>query len=184
MSTASAPPTADPRCRIQRSPRQTGRSRCPACASIGGHSARGEVRWLDPVHRLAAAALRQQVFPQCASADCPRRSHMFPVYWMRSSGTEFDGRWYCSADCLQRSVRLAVQNHISRFLFERPRTYRLPLGLLLVNRGQITYAQLKEALRLQRQSGGRLGNWLRQMNATSHSVPGWNVTSTWGKIHS
>ena len=92
---------------------------------------------------------------------------MFPVYWMRSSGTEFDGRWYCSADCLQRSVRLAVQNHISRFLFERPRTYRLPLGLLLVNRGQITYAQLKEALRLQRQSGGRLGNWLRQMNATS-----------------
>src|SRR5256885_5228305 len=91
--------------------------------------------------RLAAAALRQQVFPHCASADCPRRSHTFPVYWMRSSGTEFDGRWYCSTDCLQRSVRLAVQNHISRFLLERPRSYRLPLGLLLVNRGQITRSE-------------------------------------------
>jgi hypothetical protein len=116
----------------------------------------------------AAAALRKQVLPQCALADCPKRHRMLSVYWMRSSGTEFDGRWYCSMECLQRAVRLAVQNHISRFLFERPRSYRLPVGLLLVNRGQITNAQLQEALRLQREHrSGRIGTWLRQMNATT-----------------
>ncbi len=93
---------------------------------------------------------------------------MFPFYFWRNSGTEFDGRWYCSGECLQRSVRLAVQNLISRFLFERPRTYRLPVGLLLVNRGQVTRTQLQEALRLQREAGGgRLGVWLRHINAAT-----------------
>src|SRR5579859_7602954 len=118
--------------------------------------------------REAAGDLRRRLFPACESLDCPKRARMFPFSFLRGSGTEFDGRWYCSAECLQRSVQLAVQNLLARFLFERPRAYRLPLGLLLVNRGQITQSQLQEALRLQRIGGaGKLGAWLRQMNAAS-----------------
>jgi hypothetical protein len=119
--------------------------------------------------RATAGEMRKHLFPACDLLDCPRRRRFLPAYFLRNSGTEFDDRWYCSSKCLERAVRLAVQNLISRFLFERPRTYRLPIGLLLVNRGQISYAQLQEALRMQRADGGsgKIGMWLRQMNATS-----------------
>jgi len=122
--------------------------------------------WKQPM--AATQELRKHLFPSCASLECSRRKRLFPLYFLRNSGTEFDDRWYCSTECLERAVRLAVQSLISRFLFERPRTYRLPVGLLLVNRGQISYAQLREALRMQRAGGtGKIGMWLRQMNATS-----------------
>jgi hypothetical protein len=46
---------------------------------------------------------------------------------------------------------------------EKRRAHRFPIGLLLVNRGVISPAQLREAIRLQREAGrGRLGDWLRQ----------------------
>lgn len=118
--------------------------------------------------RQATGELKKQVFPRCDSATCPKRNQMIPLYFLRKSGTEFDGRWYCSLACLQRAVGLAVQNLSSRFLFEKPRTHRLPVGLLLVNRGQISHAQLQEALRLQRAGGsGKIGAWLRQLNVVT-----------------
>jgi hypothetical protein len=124
------------------------------------------LKWSDGVR--AARKVRGQLFPSCASIDCSRRTRLFPIYFLKTSGIELDDRWYCSVPCLQRAVSLTAQNLISRFLFERPRSYRIPIGLLLVNRGQISYAQLQEALRLQRESGGgRVGNWLRQINAAS-----------------
>jgi hypothetical protein len=42
-----------------------------------------------------------------------------------------------------------------------PHRHRVPLGLLLLSQGAITRAQLRSALARQRESGGRLGEWLQ-----------------------
>jgi hypothetical protein len=46
--------------------------------------------------------------------------------------------------------------------------HRVPLGLLLLSRQQVTAAQLRTALEQQRQAGqGRIGDWLRQLGFAS-----------------
>lgn len=100
---------------------------------------------------------------RCAGSACPKQGKLWP-YWLHyHAGLEFDGRWYCSRACFEPLVLGRIHALLSGFQSEKPRTYRLPLGLLLVHRGAISAAQLREALRCQREAGhGRVGDWLRQ----------------------
>jgi Type II secretion system (T2SS), protein E, N-terminal domain len=100
---------------------------------------------------------------RCAAAECPRHGTLCP-YWLRhSSGVFFDGRWYCGRACLESVLVSRVDALLSGFQSGKPRTHRLPLGLLLIHRGAISQAQLREALRRQREAGhGKIGDWLRQ----------------------
>jgi hypothetical protein len=100
---------------------------------------------------------------RCAGSSCPRLGKLWPSWVRKSSGTYFEGRWYCGRVCLESALSSRVHSLLSTFQSEKPRAHRLPLGLLLVNRGVITQSQLREALRLQREAGhGKLGEWLRQ----------------------
>lgn len=100
---------------------------------------------------------------RCAGPDCPKLGKLWPSSFYASDGVDFDGRWYCSRGCLEAVLAGRVQTLLSSFHLERPRVHRFPIGLLLVSRGVISPAQLREAIRLQREAGhGRLGGWLRQ----------------------
>jgi len=100
---------------------------------------------------------------RCAGSACPKQGKLWPYWLHQHSGLEFDGRWYCSRVCFEPLILGRVHSLLSSFQSEKPRTYRLPLGLLLVRRGVISSAQLREALRCQREAGhGRIGDWLRQ----------------------
>ena len=78
------------------------------------------------------------------------------------------GRWYCGPECFE----LAAQDE---FLRLRPalengqkKTHRLPIGLLLLSRGKINDAQLKQALTMQREKGtGKIGKFLQEIQAAS-----------------
>lgn len=114
---------------------------------------------------LRPAKWRELMLPLCAGTDCPRRGKLWPLRLGKNSGLIFESRWYCSVACLQGLLTFRLHHLLSGFTLERSRTYRVPIGLLLVNRGIISYDQLREALRRQRAAGhGRLGEWLRQMN--------------------
>jgi len=111
---------------------------------------------------------RERLVPRCSATDCMRSRKLFPSWRRRSSGVLLDGRWYCGSSCASGVLSFRVQNLISGFVPPQPRTHRLPIGLLLVNRGIISHAQLQEVLRLQRESRcGRLGNWLLQLGYVS-----------------
>jgi hypothetical protein len=100
---------------------------------------------------------------RCAGSVCPKRGKLWPYWLDRSDGVDFEGRWYCGRVCLESVLAGRVHALLSTSLVEKPRSHRLPIGLLLVDRGVISSAQLREALRLQREAGqGRLGDWLRQ----------------------
>jgi hypothetical protein len=103
---------------------------------------------------------------RCAGSACPKQGKLWPYWLHHCAGLEFDGRWYCSRACFEPLVLGRIHALLSSFQSEKPRAYRLPLGLLLVNRGAISVAQLREALRCQREAGhGRVGDWLRQTAA-------------------
>lgn len=81
------------------------------------------------------------------------RSRLFP---------RFEGKWACSALCMERVVADTVCSRIESW---EPgiasRALRMPLGLILLSRGWITRQELQEALAAQRRAGeGRIGEWL------------------------
>ena len=100
---------------------------------------------------------------RCAGPACPRDGKLWSSWVHRTAGVELEHRWYCSRGCLEAVLVSRVHALLSGFQAEKPRAYRIPLGLLLVQRGVISSHQLREALRHQRETGqGRIGDWLRQ----------------------
>ena len=76
----------------------------------------------------------------------------------------FEGRWGCSAECVQALVEAAVRREAGDGgLGEEgwQHRHRVPLGLVLLAQGLITQPQLQHALDRQRCAGhGRIGSWL------------------------
>ena len=106
----------------------------------------------------------QRLTHRCASADCPHNGKLWSAWLHSASVVEFEGRWYCGFSCLNSSVSFRVHTLLASFRHEKPRAFRLPLGLLLINRGALTQEQLRSALHQQRELGrGRIGAWLLRL---------------------
>jgi Type II secretion system (T2SS), protein E, N-terminal domain len=72
--------------------------------------------------------------------------------------------WYCRPECLQTAVTeiLEREQSVSRRAAALP--HRVPLGLLLLSRQQLTAEQLRAALEAQRTSArGRIGEWVERL---------------------
>jgi hypothetical protein len=85
----------------------------------------------------------------------------------------FEGRWGCCARCLQSLTEAAIRREgreVDACEEDLAYPHRMPLGLILLEQGWITHAQLQHALELQRRAGtGRIGSWL---TATCGVEPG------------
>lgn len=124
---------------------------------------------------------RDRFLPRCSASGCRRAHKLFPAYRRRRAGILLDGRWYCSTQCLETPLALRVQNLVSSFSPRSPRVYRVPIGLLLVGRGVITYSQLQKALSRQREARhGRMGDWLRQLGLVSDAQLVAALAQQWG----
>ncbi|HZW05271.1 MAG TPA: hypothetical protein VFF58_00045 [Candidatus Nitrosotalea sp.] len=102
---------------------------------------------------------------RCSAPDCPHRGKLWPAWLRRAPGTFFEARWYCDPACMEGALEFRLRNLLSGFAAQKSKSHRIPLGLLLVERGVISSGQLREALQLQRESAGagRIGDWLQQM---------------------
>jgi hypothetical protein len=101
--------------------------------------------------------------PRCAEANCKAGPKL-----RMACGVHLQGEWYCSPQCLEK----AVHRHFLRAavaMVPTPRLpHRVPLGLLLLSRGQLDNSQLRSALRAQESQGeGRIGQWLEQLGFAS-----------------
>jgi hypothetical protein len=76
----------------------------------------------------------------------------------------FEGRWGCCARCLQSLTEAAIRREggeVETRAEELAYPHRMPLGLILLEEGWITHAQLQHTLEMQRRAGtGRIGSWL------------------------
>jgi hypothetical protein len=78
-------------------------------------------------------------------------------------GTLVLGSRYCSENCLERALDDALQRVRSSSQPLRA-SHRIPLGLLLLSRQQLTIEQLRKALESQRAAGrGKIGEWLQAL---------------------
>jgi hypothetical protein len=120
---------------------------------------------LDP-WSLACRTLWQKLAPRCGFRDCIRSS-----VWRRLRHTPprilIHGLRYCADGCLERALAEALPRTQST-----PRraadSHRIPLGLLLLSRQQLTAEQLRAALTAQRTAGhGKIGEWLQTLGFVS-----------------
>lgn len=118
---------------------------------------------------------------RCASPACSLRLKVQPALIARFHGVWFQNHWYHDPACLTEVLVDAVKQILPTVVPPRPRAHRLPLGLLLIERGAITPEQLREALRLQRTAGsGKLGYWLRQTSGLEENQLCAALGQQWG----
>lgn len=110
--------------------------------------------WRDLCRRLSPPGKRRQ----CV--------HLRGAWWrLRSAphGVWFENSRYCLDGCLEDTLVQTLHRTPSLSPREAP-VHRLPLGLLLLSRQQLTREQLHAALDAQRSAGhGRLGEWLQAL---------------------
>src|SRR5438309_1539553 len=89
-------------------------------------------------------------FARCANEACPHRNRFIPSNIRKASAFLVEDRWFCGPGCAQEFLLYRVRSLISRFRFASPRSHRIPIGMLLVNRGVIDHHRLQQALGSQR----------------------------------
>lgn len=104
-------------------------------------------------------AARRAIFSTCANPHCDGG---WLKIWRSRSTPVFEGGWCCSPECTARLVARALRREVEMLgRTEEARRHRIPLGLIMLEQGWITSAQLRAALAAQRAAGaGRIGHWL------------------------
>ena len=106
--------------------------------------------------------------PICSSAFCPRPPTLWQRWWARHDGIWLQGRWYCSLACFQAGLYDVLKRLALTESRKQAPNNRLPLGLILLSRGDIDADQLRHALERQRQmKQGRIGEWLVKAGAVT-----------------
>jgi hypothetical protein len=111
---------------------------------------------------------RLRRFPTCDEPACTflgRLCHSL-CWWNRK--VLLHGRTYCGPQCFERAVGRRFEEVCDSRLLQWPVQHRIPLGLLMLSRGQLTSQQLQSALDAQRESGReRIGEWLQRLGFAS-----------------
>lgn len=111
-----------------------------------------------------------QAAPLCDHCDSLHRRNRWRRMRHRSSAVRLAGKRYCGGECVKHALL-----HLLADSRPAPRpgvaaSHRVPLGLILLSRQQLTPAQLRSALEAQRRAGhGRIGDWLRQLGFSDES---------------
>ncbi|MFZ0562069.1 MAG: hypothetical protein WAM43_10690 [Terriglobales bacterium] len=111
--------------------------------------------------------------PPCSLATCARPQSLWQRFRdrHRPNGTYLQGDFYCRPQCLES----ALVGQLSRLRIMAPSAQppnRIPLGLLMVARGKLTYLEVSAALEAQRRARyGKIGEWIEKLGfATEQDV--------------
>lgn len=115
----------------------------------------------------------RRVISTCAN---PRCATGWIRLWRSRRVPAFEGRWACSAGCMEQVVAAAVRRELEG-RDAGAHLHRVPLGLLLVEQGRISPEQLRQALAEQRDAARRqdgaalpLGRWLVRSGVLSETA--------------
>ncbi len=116
-----------------------------------------------------ASATHGGLFTTCANPAC---STGWLQIWRSRSSPVFEGGWNCSPACTGERLQAAVSRELDgRSGLVDTHRHRIPLGLLMLEQGWITQAQLRSALECQRtHQAGRLGHWLMVREGVSEHL--------------
>ena len=117
----------------------------------------------------------------CSDATCHFRRRMLKYAWRRGWGVRVQGARYCFPECFEREVRRCFLEIYATPVPEPRPPHRIPLGLLMLSRGDIDDAQLRAALARQREHGaGRIGEWMQRLGAVQERQITAALGAQWG----
>ncbi|HWE87550.1 MAG TPA: hypothetical protein VG267_21570 [Terracidiphilus sp.] len=122
-----------------------------------------------PARRRPGAPARVGLLGTCANPAC---TTSWLQIWRSRSAPIFEGGWSCSPACTMERAEIAVARELEgRGTGLEQHRLRVPLGLLMLEHGWITSAQLRSALEGQRtHKAGRLGHWLMVKEGVSERL--------------
>lgn len=95
-------------------------------------------------------------------------------------GIVLNGEWFCCPSCFQAGVQAKSMELMGDVVAPPPpRAHRIPLGLLLLSRNQISQETLRAALEHHAASAGRIGDVLRAMGAVTEQQITTAVAAQW-----
>jgi len=116
--------------------------------------------------------LWMRTLPYCGEPGCTVTRRLWRrVRWWNAS-IRLQGTRYCAPQCFENAMCQCLGRILTAAVPAMAVRHRIPLGLLLLSRGQLTNPQLRSALEAQKQSGRhRLGEWLERMGyATEQQI--------------
>jgi len=120
--------------------------------------------------------------PPCALASCAGPQSRWQRFRKRHrpTGTFLQGAFYCQPQCLETA--LVGQLSRLRTLALSPQSpNRIPLGLLMVARGKVTYLEVRAALEAQRRARyGKIGEWIEKLGFATEQEVTTALALQWG----
>ena len=128
---------------------------------MGTASLRSEA-WNAAWHGAWRGLLRTAL-SRSPSPTCVHLGRLWRRLRGKSQGTLLEGSRYCREKCLEPALDNTLRRISSPSLRLRG-SHRVPLGLVLLSRQQLTSEQLRRALESQRAAGhGKIGEWLQAL---------------------
>jgi hypothetical protein len=126
-----------------------------------------------------SSSIWRKLSPKCANRSCDRKTWL-QAFGPRNPGLNVEGDWYCCAECFERTVRERIADLMnSQVAPAKPHTSRVPLGLLLLQRGILSAEQLKIALNLHRATESNFGEVVQQLGFATQEQVTAAVASQW-----
>jgi hypothetical protein len=134
-----------------------------------------------PMRLLRRLGLFQKIFTPCENSSCKQLRPFASLFLRGSEGIRLQGRWYCGPDCFEHAAQKEFRRLCAAPEPGLKKAHRMPIGLLMLSRGMISDAQLKQALALQREQGiGKIGRLLQDIGAATENDVAAGLAAQWG----
>src|SRR4030081_1616396 len=137
--------------------------------------------FLKPLTRFANRIKRhnfKSAQSPCALVSCTGSRPLWQR--LRRQGAFLQGAFYCQPQCLE----IALISQLSRLRVIAPSEQppnRIPLGLLMVARGKLTFAEVRAALEAQRRARyGKIGEWIEKLGFATEQEVTTALALQWG----
>ncbi len=112
----------------------------------------------------ARAARFKEKILACNRADCSRARRAWSRISNGAGSLHLNGLRYCFPLCFEQELTQRLQEAQALADWNPRPPHRVPLGLLMLSRGDLDPEQLRQALTAQRENGaGRIGEWIEKL---------------------
>jgi hypothetical protein len=120
--------------------------------------------------------------PPCALPSCSGPQSLWERFrdGRRPNGTFLQGVYYCQPQCLEAAL-ISQLSRLRVIAPSSPPPNRIPLGLLMVARGKLTYTEVQAALEAQRRARyGKIGEWIEKLGFATEQEVTTALALQWG----